>query len=161
MEMIVGLVRLSVASLASHGKSYNFFLAAAMSLITNFMSCSLPAHHPCPLPCHAPSSCSESTPCQSIISLTCPCGRIQQPAQCSRSASSNSSASSSSKQIKCTNECAIAKRNARLADALGINTETREKSGLGSVAFGDDLVTYTRVAGNGKFVALVEKTFAE
>jgi hypothetical protein len=49
-----------------------------------------------------------------------------------------------------------------LADALGISTETREKSGLDSAAvFGDDLVTYARIPGNGKFVALVEKTFAE
>lgn len=49
-----------------------------------------------------------------------------------------------------------------MADALGISTETREKTSLaGGVTFGDDLTAYARVASNGKFVALVEKAFAE
>jgi transcriptional repressor NF-X1 len=46
----------------------------------------------------------------------------------------------------------------RLADALGISPEKRE--GLqAKVAYNNDLVAFARA--NGKFVGLVEKTFAE
>jgi len=57
----------------------------------------------------------------------------------------------------CTNECEIAKRNARLAEALGINPDTHKPDR--NVAYSDDLLAFARH--NGKFVELVEKTFAE
>lgn len=57
----------------------------------------------------------------------------------------------------CTNECEIAKRNARLAEALGINPDTHKTNR--NVAYSDDLLAFVRH--NGKFVELVEKTFAE
>lgn len=61
-------------------------------------------------------------------------------------------------QLKCTNECGIAKRNARLAEALGINPE-RVDSRLNQVSYNDDLTTFARA--NAKFCAIVERSFAE
>lgn len=57
----------------------------------------------------------------------------------------------------CTNECEIAKRNARLAEALGINPDMPKTNH--NVVYLDELVAFARH--NGKFVELVEKTFAE
>ncbi|KAJ8488026.1 hypothetical protein ONZ51_g3817 [Trametes cubensis] len=61
-------------------------------------------------------------------------------------------------QPKCTNECAIAKRNARLAEALNINPD-RANSRLNQVTYNDDLVAFARV--NAKFCSIVEKSFAD
>ena len=64
---------------------------------------------------------------------------------------------------KCNNDCQTAKRNARLADALGISQEGRESNGNSvinkSVVYSEELVGFAR--GNLKFLGLVEKTFAE
>lgn len=110
----------------------------------------LPAQHPCTQTCHAPAACPETEACLTLVTLTCPCGHLRSSIPCSQA---NSTA-----QLKCTGECAINKRNARLADALGISPEKRE--GLqAKVTYNDDLVTFARV--NGKFVGLVEKTFAD
>jgi transcriptional repressor NF-X1 len=92
-----------------------------------------------------------------MITLTCPCGRISHPAQCSRSTTNHSI--SSSKQIKCSGDCAIARRNAKLADALGITSDARDKSN--GVSFGEAVLGFARQSANAKFVALVEKTFAK
>jgi len=59
---------------------------------------------------------------------------------------------------RCTNECEIAKRNARLAEALGINPDLH-KNNSRQVVYSDDLVAFSKP--NLKFVELVEKTFAE
>ncbi|KAI8986770.1 hypothetical protein BD414DRAFT_42500 [Trametes punicea] len=117
----------------------------------------MPAIHPCTLPCHAPASCDESEPCRSIITITCPCGRLRQPVPCGRS-TSNPAGREGSQQLKCTNECAIAKRNARLAEALGIDPD-RTEGRFNQVTYHDDLVAFARV--NPKFCAIVEKTFAQ
>lgn len=58
-------------------------------------------------------------------------------------------------QVKCSSECLVAKRNARLAEALGISAENREKS----IVYNDDLTAFGKA--NAKFVTLAEKTFAE
>jgi transcriptional repressor NF-X1 len=63
----------------------------------------------------------------------------------------------SSQRIKCLSECQIAKRNARLADALGINPEMRER--VREVVYNDGLVAFAKA--NAKLLASVEKTFAE
>ncbi|KAG2352299.1 hypothetical protein BDR07DRAFT_884739 [Suillus spraguei] len=100
--------------------------------------------------CHAPAACPETEACLALVTLTCPCGLLRSSISCSQT---NSAA-----QLKCTGECAINKRNARLADALGISPEKRE--GLqAKVTYNDDLMTLARA--NGKFVGLVEKTFAD
>jgi len=60
--------------------------------------------------------------------------------------------------MKCTNDCQIAKRNARLAEALGINTEAKEKTSANAV-YSDEITSFARA--NAKFLAVVEKAFAE
>ncbi|KAJ3552619.1 hypothetical protein NM688_g4054 [Phlebia brevispora] len=115
---------------------------------------SLPAHHPCALPCHAPAACSEAEPCRTPITLTCPCGRIRQQVPCGRS-TLNPGGLEGSQPLKCTNECLMAKRNARLAEALGINPEARSTE----VTYSDELLSSAK--GDVKFCLLVEKTFAE
>ncbi|KAJ7151128.1 hypothetical protein C8R46DRAFT_1166638 [Mycena filopes] len=112
----------------------------------------LPLHHPCTQPCHAPASCDEAAPC------TCGRYRLLPPVQCGRSTSNTASASA--KQPKCTNECLIAKRNARLADALGINTASADYKGAGEKAvWGDEVIGFGRA--NARFVGVVEKAFAD
>ncbi|KAK0192391.1 hypothetical protein F5146DRAFT_1102355 [Armillaria mellea] len=117
----------------------------------------LPSHHPCADPCHAPSACSEVGSCQSVITLLCPCGRIQQSVRCGRSIS-NTAGRNNQQQLKCTSECTLAQRNARLAEALGIDTASRDKTASAAV-YSDELVGFARL--NDKFVAVVEKAFAE
>ena len=119
---------------------------------------SLPAHHSCAAPCHAPASCSEDEPCQTIITLKCPCGRIQQPSLCGRCTTSPLGREAS-QQLKCTNECAVAKRNAKLAEAFGISQDVKEGGIQKPTTYTDELQTFARA--NVKFCALVEKTFAE
>ncbi|KAG2035118.1 hypothetical protein BDR03DRAFT_935005 [Suillus americanus] len=110
----------------------------------------LPAQHPCTQTCHAPSACPETEACLTLVTLTCPCGLLRSSIPCSQANSTTT--------LKCTGDCAIKKRNARLADALGINPEKHE--GLqAKVTYNDDLVTFVRA--NSKFVGLVEKTFAD
>ncbi|KAA1473096.1 hypothetical protein DENSPDRAFT_822377 [Dentipellis sp. KUC8613] len=116
----------------------------------------LPSLHPCPHPCHAPASCPEAEPCRTIVTITCPCGRLRQAVECGRCTGSPAGREATQK-LKCSNECAIAKRNAKLAEALGIDTGGR--GGEKPVVYSDELVAMART--NAKFVALVEKTFAE
>ncbi|KAJ6608304.1 hypothetical protein B0H10DRAFT_528771 [Mycena sp. CBHHK59/15] len=115
----------------------------------------LPLHHPCTQPCHAPATCDETTPCTAVITVACPCGRIRQPVQCGKSTSSP--AGRESQQPRCSAECAVAKRNARLADALGISAESR--GAVSPAAWADDVRTFARA--NAKFLGVVEKAFAE
>ncbi len=75
---------------------------------------------------------------------------------CERSTSS-SAERETSLGPHCTNECEIAKRNARLAEALGINPDMHKTNR--NIVYSDELVAFARH--NGKFVELVEKTFAE
>ncbi|TFK63598.1 hypothetical protein BDN72DRAFT_963814 [Pluteus cervinus] len=114
----------------------------------------LPSHHPCTRPCHAPSSCPEDDPCQALIPITCPCGRIKQSVHCGRCPSNPNPKGATGGSLKCTNECGIAKRNARLADALGITPESR---GGDRVTYGDSVVQFAKA--NAKFVGVAEKAF--
>lgn len=141
------------------GKSRKLWYVAVLGILCRPYSnpvTSLPAHHPCALPCHAPSTCAEQERCQSLITLTCPCGRIRQPIRCSRSSSQPSGPGHA--DLKCSSGCAIAERNARLADALGINVDSRREGGKGAV-WNDDVVAFGRA--DPRFVGVVEKAFAE
>ncbi|OAX40568.1 hypothetical protein K503DRAFT_687258 [Rhizopogon vinicolor AM-OR11-026] len=109
----------------------------------------LPAHHPCTQICHAPAACPETEACLTLVTLTCPCGLLRSSVPCSQT--------SSTAKLKCTGECAIKLRNDRLADALGISPEKRDS--MTKVTYNEDLTTFART--NGKFLALVEKTFAD
>jgi transcriptional repressor NF-X1 len=59
-------------------------------------------------------------------------------------------------QPKCSTECHVAKRNARLADALEINADNRPN---GIVHYSDEVIAFARA--NPKLLGLVEKAFAE
>ncbi|KAF9075406.1 hypothetical protein BDP27DRAFT_1314952 [Rhodocollybia butyracea] len=114
----------------------------------------LPEHHPCTDLCHAPTGCNEDHPCQSRVELTCECGRIRQAIACGISRG-QPAGSAKGQVIKCTTECALKKRNARLADALGI----KPGGGAAEVTYSDELVSFARV--NSKFLTLVEDALAE
>ncbi|KAJ8095036.1 FKBP12-associated protein [Marasmius tenuissimus] len=116
----------------------------------------LPEQHPCTALCHAPAVCPEDEPCQSSVYVTCPCGRIRQAVRCGKSTSSPNGLSRL--QPKCTSECGIAQRNARLADALGIKADARSSPG-NEATYSDDLVGFARA--NMKFLGLVETAFTE
>ncbi|GAA6018805.1 hypothetical protein JCM11491_006870 [Sporobolomyces phaffii] len=75
-------------------------------------------NHPCPLPCHFPSSCPADQPCPKMIEVTCACGHLIQQARCG--ACDSKPEGNMGRQVKCTDACAVAKRNAQLADALGV-----------------------------------------
>jgi transcriptional repressor NF-X1 len=87
-----------------------------------------------------------------MITVTCPCGRFQQPTKCGRCDHNQNKPAA---QLHCRDECGVAKRNARLAEALGISGSKNSAN----VVYSEDLVTFGKT--NGKFVALVEKTLDE
>ena len=59
---------------------------------------------------------------------------------------------------KCTSECSIAKRNAKLAEALGINPDAN-RGDRNAAVYSDEVVAFARA--NSKFLPTVEKAFAE
>ncbi|KAN0060919.1 FKBP12-associated protein [Thecaphora frezii] len=73
--------------------------------------------HPCCERCHAPSLCPEAAPCEAIITLQCACGNLQSRAKCGVSIHNPIK----EKTLKCNDSCIIAQRNAKLAEALGLN----------------------------------------
>ncbi|ESK87323.1 shuttle craft like transcriptional regulator [Moniliophthora roreri MCA 2997] len=119
----------------------------------------LPVQHPCTHLCHAPAICPEDEPCQSLVALTCDCGRIKLSVHCGKSTSSPQGSSKLRNPPKCNSECSVAQRNARLADALGINVASRSGAGGGEMTYNDELVAFARA--NMKFLGLVESAFAE
>lgn len=74
--------------------------------------------HPCPEPCHAPAACPETEPCQAWVTLLCACGNIQQRVRCG---SSLHNPVEQDRTLQCTDACLVAQRNAKLAEALGLN----------------------------------------
>ncbi|CUA77138.1 FKBP12-associated protein 1 homolog [Schizosaccharomyces pombe 972h-] [Rhizoctonia solani] len=107
--------------------------------------------HPCPVPCHAPSACPsiDAVACPTVITVTCPCGRITQPAPCG-----------ASRVLKCQDACLIAKRNVRLADALGIS-EGGRSSGHNQITWNPNLIAFARAPANQPFVKNMEKALAD
>ncbi|KAG9123656.1 FKBP12-associated protein, partial [Ceratobasidium sp. 392] len=65
-----------------------------------------------------------------------------------------------SRVLKCQDACTVAKRNARLADALGISESARAGS-VNSVTWSPELVAFCRVTANQAFVKNVEKALAD
>lgn len=69
-------------------------------------------------PCHHGRECVNL--CDEQVIITCPCGHRQQKQRCPRTADWGS--------LECDDSCAIAERNKRLAEALGIDTNTYQDS---------------------------------
>lgn len=107
--------------------------------------------HPCTAQCHAPTRCPENDPCQYLVMQTCACGNLQSRTSCGASISGQSRETT---QLKCNSECAIKQRNARLADALGINQGDR-----GLTEWNTDLKEFATA--NLGFVKMVESTFKD
>lgn len=70
---------------------------------------------------HAPSKCPTDEPCPQLVEATCPCGNIKQRTRCG--SCNAKSESNGGIKLTCTPACAVAQRNAALADALGISKE--------------------------------------
>lgn len=62
-------------------------------------------------------------------------------------------------QPKCTSECQIAQRNARLAEALGIEQGSSTRSALTKATYAPELVSFAKA--NHQFVRMVEGALAE
>ena len=140
-------------------ESYGVFMLIFVTHLYCILICmpfSLPEQHPCTSLCHAPAVCPEDEPCQASVYVSCSCGRIRQAVQCGKSTSRPNG--TSRLQPKCTSECGIAQRNARLADALGIKTDGRTNPGS-EVTYNEELVGFART--NMKFLGLVESAFTE
>lgn len=148
-------VRVSVVKTGNCGKSQQL---PFVIILTESISPSLPDHHGCTLPCHAPSACPEVDPCQSIVTLECSCGRIKRQVPCGRS-ESTPNGRAASMQPKCTSECAIAQRNARLAEALGIDPASQGKSERTMATYTPELTGFAKV--NLPFVKMVEGALSE
>lgn len=119
---------------------------------------SLPEHHPCNKSCHAPSACPEIDPCSAIVTLSCPCGRIKRQVTCGRSLDYPTGRNLSS-QPKCTSECQIAQRNARLAEALGIDASSPTRNERAVATYTPELIAFGKA--NFPFVKVVEAAFSE
>ncbi|KDQ13108.1 hypothetical protein BOTBODRAFT_188850 [Botryobasidium botryosum FD-172 SS1] len=111
--------------------------------------------HGCKQPCHAPSACPENEPCGEVMTQTCACGRISQPTTCG-ACTSNPSPRSSQK-LDCAQACLMAKRNASLAEALGISPDSSRN--LSTVTYPDELITFFRA--NSAFCITVERALNE
>ncbi len=107
-------------------------------------------HHPCAEKCHAPSSCPEVEPCEAVITLQCPCGNLQSRAKCGVSIH----APNKEKTLKCNDSCMIAQRNAKLAEALGLNPSEK----AAPAAYEHETLAYYAVTSNRKFCEEVEAT---
>ncbi|SPO28106.1 related to Shuttle craft protein [Ustilago trichophora] len=106
--------------------------------------------HPCQEKCHAPSSCPEVEPCQAVITLQCPCGNLQSRTKCGVSMH----APNKEKSLKCNDSCMIAQRNAKLAEALGLNPSEK----AAPAAYEYETLAYYAVPSNRKFCDEVEAT---
>lgn len=91
--------------------------------------------HPDMKACHSPSKCDESEPCQAAVEIFCACGRISKTFLCG-SCSSHPQSEANTRAfcfnhdlawitelvigLPCIDQCRIAQRNDRLADAFGL-----------------------------------------
>lgn len=100
--------------------------------------------HPCPLPCHSPSTCPIDVPCPKMITVTCTCGHLSQTVRCSTS--TERPEGNMGRLLKCSDACAVNKRNVALAEALGIEKREKEKEKMREVEY--DQATLSFFAGN-------------
>ncbi|ORX35861.1 hypothetical protein BD324DRAFT_602357 [Kockovaella imperatae] len=108
--------------------------------------------HPCTAACHAPAKCPETDSCLAIVTQSCSCGHLRTRTSCGASTSNPSSREAVS--LKCNSECAVRQRNARLADALGI--QPKEKP---AEEWAPELKSFA--IANHSFVKMVETTFSD
>ncbi|PKX90776.1 putative NF-X1 finger transcription factor [Aspergillus novofumigatus IBT 16806] len=84
------------------------------------------ASRPCQQPSlSCPYQCSEKTPCASMVTVTCGCGRLRQSRRCNAAAASKGPVPQPTRgpsltPLTCDDECARLERNRALASALGV-----------------------------------------
>ncbi|GAA5977262.1 hypothetical protein JCM10908_004913 [Rhodotorula pacifica] len=110
--------------------------------------------HPCPLPCHFPSACPADVPCPKLIPVHCACGHLFQNARCG--ACDDKPEGNEGRLLKCNDSCAVAKRNAQLAEALGV--EQREVKSK-EADYPPELLSY--YAANSAWAQLIEQQLVE
>ncbi|KAJ1753615.1 Transcriptional repressor NF-X1 [Coemansia sp. RSA 1821] len=97
--------------------------------------------HPCKLFCHSPAMCDESKPCETMVNVSCGCGRMTAQKICGATASNGHSTS----KLACNEVCKIAERNRRLALALNIKDRAETPlAGLVKASYSDELLQFTR-----------------
>lgn len=85
-------------------------------------------HHPCSDQCHAPYPCPEKTPCPTMHTVTCGCGRMRQERRCNAAKAVVSKGQVQQPErlpvltpLTCDEECSRLERNRSLASALGVD----------------------------------------
>jgi len=68
---------------------------------------------------HSPSACDDSSPCQAKVTVRCDCGLQKREMTC---LATSTEPSRGLKNLPCTDLCARADRNRKLAEALDIDT---------------------------------------
>lgn len=96
--------------------------------------------HPCQQKCHAPTKCPVNEPCPESTDATCPCGHIKQRTRCG--ACADKPVSNGGVKLACNATCAVAQRNASLAEALGISKERAAASGEQDARWEADTLEY-------------------
>ncbi|KAL1957849.1 hypothetical protein VTO42DRAFT_5414 [Malbranchea cinnamomea] len=76
--------------------------------------------HPCTDVCHAPFPCQEKTPCETMVTITCACGRLKQEKRCNASRDRSRPPAAKANPLKCDDECARLQRNRCVASALNV-----------------------------------------
>ncbi|OLL23706.1 FKBP12-associated protein 1, partial [Neolecta irregularis DAH-3] len=78
--------------------------------------------HPCVKICHGSIICPEGieTTCRTKITITCTCGQLRQDVPCN---TNTENTTASWRRLTCTDSCAIAERNQKLAQALTIDPD--------------------------------------
>ena len=109
--------------------------------------------HACPEPCHAPAACPETEPCQAWVTLLCACGHQQQQVRCGHSMHSPLA---SDRTLKCSDACLVAQRNAKLAEALGLNPSDKAQQ---PTEYPSSTLTF--FANNRRFAEEVEDALVE
>lgn len=105
-------------------------------------------------PCHGLSECDESSPCQTVVVMTCKCGNVKSKTICG--ASTKNPQSKQSEILECKSSCEGAERNARLARALGIVDTAALKR---ETNYSDQMLSFTSI--NFGFASGIEKAFNE
>jgi transcriptional repressor NF-X1 len=113
--------------------------------------------HPHEAPCHAPSACSTAVPCQVMVDASCTCGNNVQRMMCGSSTSKPTS--SAVAPLPCTDACAVLKRNAALAEALGIDPDRSTAPQSRPVEYEDETLEF--YAANKAFAADIEQSLSD
>ncbi|CAG8711686.1 18869_t:CDS:10 [Dentiscutata erythropus] len=110
--------------------------------------------HPCSSTCHAPTSCPD-TACQSKMMISCKCGHSSKEVICN--ATKETAEEIKRSQLECDNACAMAERNRKLANALGLSDRIVE--GPFAPKYDEELLKY--FGANKEWAKNIESTLGD